>query len=60
MKKLKSLAAALAVSLMLASAVFAGEIQTPGVTQPDPTPTGRVDVSFEIVAFDILRAFSLL
>ena len=45
MTKLRSLCAALALSLMLASAVLAGDIQTPGKSDPPPPPPGQGRVS---------------
>jgi len=62
MKKLKSISAVLAITLMSASAAFASDIQTPGrSTAPAPDPIVKSnDVSFEIVVLDVLRALSLV
>ncbi|MFN2491302.1 MAG: hypothetical protein ABR501_00280 [Pyrinomonadaceae bacterium] len=38
MKKITALGAALSLSLLFSSAVFGGEILTPGIAPPSPTP----------------------
>lgn len=39
MKKLQRLSAATVFAFVLTSATFAGEISTPGIAQPAPTPS---------------------
>lgn len=45
MKKVQRLCAATIFALVFASAMFAGEISTPGVAQPSPTPTSAMVAS---------------
>lgn len=75
MKKLQQLCVAGVFTLVLTTATFAGDIQTPGVTQPPPPPpdelsattpgdiaTGRIALSDSAIDFalDLLQTMLLV